>query len=92
VVEREKIITGKAVEAGDVIFGLPSTGLHTNGYSLARKLLFEVAGYTPDTYVNEIKGKVGTELLRFIKAIGTSSSAWSRTTLWRRWRILPAAE
>jgi phosphoribosylformylglycinamidine cyclo-ligase len=68
VVEREKIITGKTVEAGDVIFGLPSTGLHTNGYSLARKLLFEVAGYTPDTYVNEIKGKVGTELLKIHKS------------------------
>jgi phosphoribosylformylglycinamidine cyclo-ligase len=51
-----------------VIFGLPSTGLHTNGYSLARKLLFEVAGYTPDTYVNEIKGKVGTELLKIHKS------------------------
>jgi len=42
VVERDRIITGKTVEAGDIILGLPSTGLHTNGYSLARKLLFEV--------------------------------------------------
>ena len=67
-VERDRIITGKTVEAGDVIFGLPSTGLHTNGYSLARKLLFDVAGYTPDTYVNEIKGKVGTELLKIHKS------------------------
>jgi len=64
VVEREKIITGKTVEPGDVILGLPSTGLHTNGYSLARKLFFEVAGYTPDTYVNEIKGKAGNELMQ----------------------------
>lgn len=64
VVEREKIITGKTVEAGDVILGLPSTGLHTNGYSLARKLFFEVAGYTTDTYVNEIKGKAGNELMQ----------------------------
>ena len=68
VVERDRIITGKNVEPGDVIFGLPSNGLHTNGYSLARKLLFEVAGYTPDTYVNEIKGKVGTELLKTHKS------------------------
>jgi phosphoribosylformylglycinamidine cyclo-ligase len=68
VVERDRIITGKNVEAGDVIFGLPSNGLHTNGYSLARKLLFEVAGYTPDTYVTEIKGKVGTELLKTHKS------------------------
>src|SRR5580693_6411787 len=52
-VERERIITGKAVEVGDVILGLPSNGLHTNGYALARKLLFEVARYTPKSYVNE---------------------------------------
>jgi phosphoribosylformylglycinamidine cyclo-ligase len=64
VVERSKIITGAAVEVGDVVLGLPSNGLHTNGYSLARKLLFEVAGYTPDTYVNDVKNKVGNELLR----------------------------
>lgn len=64
VVERERIIDGKNVQVGDVILGLPSTGLHTNGYSLARKLFFEVAGYTPDTYVNELKGKVGNELMQ----------------------------
>jgi phosphoribosylformylglycinamidine cyclo-ligase len=64
VVEREKIITGKDVQVGDVLVGLPSNGLHTNGYSLARKLLFEVARYSPDTYVNELKNKVGTELMR----------------------------
>jgi len=64
VVEREKIITGKAVQPGDIILGLASNGLHTNGYSLARKLLFEVARYTADSYVNELKGKVGNELMR----------------------------
>ena len=63
VVERERIITGKAIQPGDVILGLASNGLHTNGYSLARKLLFEIAHYTPDTYVNELKGKVGNELM-----------------------------
>src|SRR5450755_2742254 len=68
VVERERIITGKTVEPGDVILGLPSNGLHTNGYSLARKLLFEVARYTADSYVNELKGKVGNELLRTHKS------------------------
>ena len=64
VVEREKIITGKDVKVGDVLIGLPSTGLHTNGYSLARKLLFEVAQYTPETYVNEIKDKAGAALMK----------------------------
>src|ERR1700734_3419103 len=64
VVDREKIITGKTIEIGDVLVGLPSTGLHTNGYSLARKLFFDTANYTPESYVNEIKGKVGTELMK----------------------------
>jgi phosphoribosylformylglycinamidine cyclo-ligase len=68
VVEREKIVTGKNVEIGDVVLGLASNGLHTNGYSLARKLLFEVAHYTPETYVNELKGKVGNELMRTHKS------------------------
>jgi phosphoribosylformylglycinamidine cyclo-ligase len=64
VVDREKIITGKDVQIGDIILGLSSNGLHTNGYSLARKLLFEVAHYSQETYVNEIKNKVGNELMR----------------------------
>jgi phosphoribosylformylglycinamidine cyclo-ligase len=67
-VERERIITGKTVEVGDVILGLASNGLHTNGYALARKLLFEVGKYTLDSYVNELKGKVGNELLRTHKS------------------------
>ena len=68
VVDREKIITGKKVQVGDVLVGLPSNGLHTNGYSLARKLLFGVAHYSPETYVNELKSKVGNELMRVHKS------------------------
>ncbi|MGH9497361.1 MAG: phosphoribosylformylglycinamidine cyclo-ligase [Candidatus Sulfotelmatobacter sp.] len=68
VVEREKLVTGKDVQIGDIVLGLPSNGLHTNGYSLARKLLFEVAKYSPETYVNEIKNKVGNELMRTHKS------------------------
>jgi len=68
IVDRSKIITGQDVEAGDVLVGLPSNGLHTNGYSLARKLFFEVARYTPETYVNEIKNKAGNELMRTHKS------------------------
>jgi phosphoribosylformylglycinamidine cyclo-ligase len=64
VVERERLLTGKDVEAGDILMGLPSTGLHTNGYSLARKLLFSIAGYSAESYVNELKGKVGNELMK----------------------------
>ena len=48
-VNRDKIITGEHIQVGDVLVGLPSNGLHTNGYSLARKLLFEVAKYGPTT-------------------------------------------
>jgi phosphoribosylformylglycinamidine cyclo-ligase len=47
-----------------VLIGLPSTGLHTNGYSLARKLLFEVAGYKPTQYVSAIKDKAGAALMK----------------------------
>jgi phosphoribosylformylglycinamidine cyclo-ligase len=68
VVEREKIITGKDVQIGDIVLGMASNGLHTNGYSLARKLLFEVGGYSTEDYVNEIKNKVGNELMRTHKS------------------------
>jgi phosphoribosylformylglycinamidine cyclo-ligase len=68
VVEREKIVNGKTIEIGDVVLGLASNGLHTNGYSLARKLLFDIGRYTPETYVNELRGKVGNELMRTHKS------------------------
>jgi phosphoribosylformylglycinamidine cyclo-ligase len=68
VVDRDRIITGEKVEIGDVLLGLPSNGLHTNGYSLARKLLFDVAKYSPQKYVNELKAKVGNELMRTHKS------------------------
>jgi len=64
VVDREKVINGHAIEPGDVVLGLPSNGLHTNGYSLARKLFFEVAGYAPDTYLDELGETVGAALLK----------------------------
>jgi phosphoribosylformylglycinamidine cyclo-ligase len=63
-VNRDKIITGEHIQVGDVLIGLPSNGLHTNGYSLARKLLFEVAHYGRDQYVNELKDKTGAALMR----------------------------
>jgi len=63
-VDRDKLVTGAAIKPGDVLIGLPSTGLHTNGYSLARKLLFEVAGYKPTQYVTAIKEKAGAALMK----------------------------
>jgi phosphoribosylformylglycinamidine cyclo-ligase len=64
VVDKEKLITGAKIKAGDVLIGFPSTGLHTNGYSLARKLFFEAAGYKPDHYVSAIKDKAGAALMK----------------------------
>jgi phosphoribosylformylglycinamidine cyclo-ligase len=64
VVERKNILTGKGVKPGDTLIGLPSTGLHTNGYSLARKLVFDVAKLKNDTYVAEVGNKIGAELLK----------------------------
>ena len=61
---RRSSITGAAIRPGDVLIGFPSTGLHTNGYSLARKLFFEVARYTPNQYVNALKEKAGAALMK----------------------------
>src|SRR4026208_1780484 len=63
VVDREKIIDGKTIAPGDVLLALPSAGLHTNGYSLARKLFFEVADYKPDTHLPELSMTAGDALL-----------------------------
>jgi phosphoribosylformylglycinamidine cyclo-ligase len=64
VVDKEKVIDGKQISAGDILLGLPSFGLHTNGYSLARKLFFEVAGYDVNTHVDELGMTVGEALLQ----------------------------
>ena len=64
IVEKSSIITGAAVKDGDVLLALPSTGLHTNGYSLARKLLFEVAGLKPQSHVPELGAVIADELLK----------------------------
>ena len=63
IVERSKILKPSGVRSGDLLIALPSTGLHTNGYSLARKLIFEVAGLAPDAYVPDVSNKIGAELL-----------------------------
>ncbi len=67
-VEKSRMLTGKGVGPGDILLGLPSNGLHTNGYSLARKLLFEVAGYRVDSHVPELETTVADELLRVHKS------------------------
>ena len=62
--EEKQLITGSTILPGDVLLGLPSDGLHTNGYSLARKLLFEVAKYKVTTKLPELGECVGDALLR----------------------------
>ena len=61
--ERSGFLTGTRIRAGDALLALPSTGLHTNGYSLARKLLFDVAGYGPKTMLPEVGATVSDALL-----------------------------
>ena len=61
--EKEKIITGENIKPGDVVLGLPSSGLHTNGYSFARKLFFEIGGYDVNDTIPELEKSVGLTLL-----------------------------
>jgi phosphoribosylformylglycinamidine cyclo-ligase len=63
VVDKEKVIDGARIAPGDVLLALPSAGLHTNGYSLARKLFFEVAAMQPETHVERLGMSVGDALL-----------------------------
>jgi phosphoribosylformylglycinamidine cyclo-ligase len=62
-VDRDNALTGAAVREGDVLLGLPSSGLHTNGYTLARKVLFDGMGHRVDTAIPELGTTVGAALL-----------------------------
>jgi phosphoribosylformylglycinamidine cyclo-ligase len=64
VVDRSKVIDGKSIRHGDILIGLPSVGLHTNGYSLARKAFFDIAGLSPASSYPGLAGTVGDELLK----------------------------
>ena len=63
VVEKDKIITGERIQPGDIVLGLPSNGLHTNGYSLARKLFFKIGGYYVNDTIPALEKSVGLALL-----------------------------
>jgi len=63
VVEKSHVIDGRAIAPGDVLIALPSAGLHTNGYSLARRVFFDVASWKPDTLVPELATTIGDALL-----------------------------
>ena len=62
-VDKAKVIDGRGISPGDVLIGLPSAGLHTNGYSLARRVLFDMCGWHADTFVDELGTTIGDALL-----------------------------
>lgn len=79
IVDTGKIIDGSRIKEGDILVGLPSSGLHTNGYSLARYSLFELGKYSIDFYVNELGMTLGESLLMphksYLSAIGKISES-----------------
>jgi phosphoribosylformylglycinamidine cyclo-ligase len=73
IVERHRIINGRGIQVGDLVLGLASTGLHSNGYSLVRKVVFERGGLTVSDFAAELGRTVGEELLEptriYVRAI-----------------------
>ena len=67
-VERKRMLTGASIKPGDLVLGLPSNGLHTNGYSLARRVLFEAAGHPMDAQLPELTQTLADELLKVHKS------------------------
>lgn len=75
IVDKDKMITGKDIEPGNKVIGIASTGVHSNGYSLARKVLFEMAGHDPSDHVEELGESVGEALLRPTKIYAKTCAA-----------------
>ncbi len=74
VVEKKKLVDGRSIRPGDVVLGLASAGLHSNGYSLVRRVVFDHAGLELDTYVPELEQSVGEVLMEptriYVKPLG----------------------
>lgn len=63
-VDQDKIIDGSGMRSGDICLGLPSSGLHTNGYTLARKAAFEIAGHKPDDRIEQLQMTIAEALMK----------------------------
>ncbi len=81
VVEQDRLLTGARIKPGDLLYGLASNGLHTNGYSLARKLLFEKARLKVSSYAPELDGTLGRELLKVHKSYKPAMDALMKARL-----------
>ena len=75
IVDKEKVITGADIKEGNVIVGIPSSGIHSNGYSLVRKVFFDKMGYGVDKYLDELGETVGEALLRPTKIYANACQA-----------------
>jgi len=79
VVDKKKIINGENISSGDIIIGLPSSGIHSNGYSLVRKLFFDVKKYNASTKLNDLNDSLGNVLLTptkiYVKALHSALNA-----------------
>ena len=75
IVDKDKVITGADIKEGNVIVGIPSTGVHSNGYSLVRKVFFEKMGFGVDKYLDELGETVGEALLRPTKIYANACQA-----------------
>ena len=80
-VEKDEIITGQAILEGDMVIGFPSTGLHTNGYSLARKIVFDKLGYDVKTYVEELGATIEDALLAVHRSYFSLLRKWAKPSI-----------
>ena len=91
IVDREKVITGETIKAGDVLIGLPSTGVHSNGFSLVRKIVFERMNMKLDQYVDELGMTIGECCSRRRASIQDRACPLSAISTSRAWYTLQAA-
>lgn len=81
IVDYDRIITGKTISAGDIVIGLPSSGLHTNGYSLARHIFFDQLQWKPDHHLPQCGCTLGEELLKIHRCYLNEIKPWLGTSL-----------